>query len=427
MAKKCISMILAAILTAAAVSACGSNPEKTETTTAMTEETTKDAAKDTAKAPEAGGNLSELQKRIGEIPEQEVGTEAIAIEDAFENVTPLESEVPLSIGALSSSTHGFTNILIQKLGGYEKANIEADIAVFDSGPIMVEAMASQASDCGAYGLGGTLAGTIGQGFVNLGCASRDYHALQFFAPNDSPIVKAGCVTDGYPLLYGTADTWKGAEIYLPMGTTLHYLLSKGLEKLGLTTEDVTLIHMDVPNVNTALRAGKCPVGGVWTNYPYGDLNETCTPVMQSDDVGVRLVTCFATIPSNMEDPQKAEAIKTWMNLYFDAVEWMYSSEENLNQAIDWFMEWNKECGITSDRKEIEAHCRYQRCYTLKDNYELMNTKSENGDYSLAVDYNYEPLKFFVQQGNYTEEDLTTFLEPQYFNSAFVNELYEKQK
>jgi len=37
--------------------------------------------------------------------------------------------------------------------------------------------------------------------------------------------------------------------------------------------------MDVPNINTALRAGKIEVGALWTSLPYGDINEKFTPVI----------------------------------------------------------------------------------------------------------------------------------------------------
>lgn len=201
------------------------------------------------------------------------------------------------------------------------------------------------------------------------------------------------------------------------------MLSRGLEKLGLTTDDVTLTHMEVPNINTALRAGQCEVGGVWTNYPYGDLNDTCTPVMKASDVGVTLVTCFAATPMALEDEKKAEGIKKWMELYFDAVDWMYASDENRAQAVEWFIEWNEDNGIASVKEEIEAHCEYQRCYTLEENMEMFREKSANGEYSKLVEFNVEPLRFFVEQGNYKPEDIDTFLQPQYFDSSFVEELY----
>ena len=345
-------------------------------------------------------------------------------EEAFGNIEPLAETQRIVVGALSSSTHGFTTQLISKLGGFEKANLDAEVVVFGNGPILVEAMASGDCDAGPYGLGGTLAGTIGQDFVNLAVASRDYHALQFYSPNDTDISKAGPNKE-IPGVYGTAENWKGKEIFLPLGTTLHYMLNIGLENLGLTSEDVKLTHMEVPNINTALRANKCEIGAVWTNYPYGDLNNVAKPVMTADEIGVRLVSCIAANPGVMKDEKKLEAVQKWIELYFAAVEWMYATEENRKLATDWFIEWNEENGIPSVRSEIESHLEYQRCYTLEENIEMFETKSDKGDYSIAVEYNVEPLKFFIEQGNYKEEDLEKFAQPQYFDSSIIEKISKK--
>ncbi|ONI46549.1 hypothetical protein AN640_03115 [Candidatus Epulonipiscium fishelsonii] len=344
-------------------------------------------------------------------------------QEAFSNIEPLAEAVTLNIGSLSSSTHGFNNYLIEKLGGFEYANLDGEVIVFGSGPIMVEAMASGDCEVGPYGLGGTLAGTIGQDMVNIGAASRDYHALQIYAPNDSPIVTAGQVTPSAPELYGTPELWKGQEIFIPVGTTLHYMLSNGLQHLGLTTDDVKLTHMEVPNINTALRAGQCDIGGLWTNYPYGTINEKNTAIMKANDVGTVLVTAMATSQSIIDE--KPEALQKWMELYFAAVDWTYESEGNLNQAIEWFMEWNEENGIPSVKEEIAAHMQYQKCYTLEENISMFNTLSENGKYNLFMEYNVEPLKFYIEQGNYKPEDMDKFLDPIYLNNTFLDNLAGK--
>ncbi|ONI46552.1 hypothetical protein AN640_03130 [Candidatus Epulonipiscium fishelsonii] len=279
---------------------------------------------------------------------------------------------------------------------------------------MVEAMASGDCDAG----GGILAGTIGQDIVNIGASSRDYHSLQFFAPNDSPIVVAGQVTPSAPELYGTAEVWKGQEVFVLVGTNLHYVLSKGLEYLGLTTDNIKLTHME--NINTALRAGKCDVGSLWTNYPYGSINENNTAVMKADDVGIILVTGLAT--SQQVIDEKPEALQKWMELYFAAVDWTYAIEENLNQAIDWYIEWNEQNGIPSEKEEIVAHLTYSSSYTLEENIEMFNTLSENGDYNKFIEYNIEPLKFYIEQGNYKPNDLDKFLNSAYLNTTFLDNL-----
>ncbi|WP_305767173.1 ABC transporter substrate-binding protein [Candidatus Epulonipiscium viviparus] len=344
--------------------------------------------------------------------------------EAFADVEPLAENVEFNVGALTGSTHGFVSYLIQKLGGYEHSNVDAEIIVFDTGALLVETMVAGDCDAGLYGLGGTLAGTIGQGFINFGAGSRDYQALQLYSPNDSEMVAAGEGAQ-IPGVYGTADDWRGKDVYLPVGSTLHYMLGVGLAKLGLSMDDIKITHMDVQQVNSALRSGHCNIGGLWTNYPYGDINETATAIMKAEDVDVTLVTCFSAPKSVVSDAAKMSAVEKWMELYFAAVDWMYANDENLSLATDWFLDWNDSQGVDSERFEIEAHLKYQKPYTLEENIEMFNTQSDVGEFSKLVEYNVLPLEFYVDQGSYREKDIATFLEPQYFDSSVIDKLAAK--
>lgn len=358
--------------------------------------------------------------------EVDASNEATLTDEAFGGVEKLESTLSINIGALAGGTHGFTNYLIEKLGGFDYAGLDENVILFGNGPVMVESVSSDSWDAGIYGLGGTLSGTLGQGVLNLGAASKDYHGLMVFADPESDIVKAGKNVEDSPLLYGTAETWKGQEVFIPVGTTLHYAFSKGMEKFGLTDNDIKMTHMDVTNVNTALRAGKAEVGGVWGNFCYGDLNDTYVPVVQAEDVGVRLVTVFAANPRSYEDPEKKEAIMKWMEIYFAAVEWLYASDENLTQGIEWYLEWNEENGVKSDETEIRAHLTHNGCYTLEENVEMINGSSEDGKRNLIEDYNYQPLLFFIENGNYKPETAEQLVDG-YFIDEVIEELAARRK
>lgn len=348
----------------------------------------------------------------------------VKAEEVFGDIEPLDEEAALNIGVLVGGTHGFASYMVERLGGFEYANIDATLTSFASGPVMVESMASGAIDCGAYGLGGTLAGTIGQDIVNLGALSADYYALMIFASNDSKIVKdgAGNISD-YPLIYGTADDWKGTEIYCPIGTTLHYMLGKNLEAMGLTLDDVSVTHMDVPNINTALRAGQADIGALWSNYCYGDIEDQgYTPVMSSEAVDIELVTTISATETAIKE--KRETIKKWMELLFAVQEWVYSSDENYEQAVKWFVEWNEDNGYPSTEEECDAHLQYEFLYTLDQNYEMFSSPSQYGTCNALCDMTYDPLKFYVEQGNYTQADLEKVADAAYWDGSIITELYE---
>lgn len=403
--KKSICLVLVLILLTGIIGACGSQSTTAATTAATTKATS---------AATSGGTTAAT---------------TAAPKGPFDGVEPLATPVTLRVGQLNGSHHGFGTVLVDKLGGFAKVGIKVEYAVFGNGPVMVEAKNSW--DIGSYGIGGTLAGGISQGINVVGIAARDNGSLQFFAKPDSDIVKAGKVTASAPGLYGTAATWKGKEIYLPTGTTLHYTLIKGLEKLGLTAADVKLTHMDVTNINTALMAGQGQVGGLWGNFTYSaGINQKYTAVMKAKDVGVELVTVLAANPDTLKDPAKAAAVKKWVELYFKAVDWLYEGgkldEANKKQALDFYIAWNDSTGVKSTAAELEPYLNDNSHYTLEENYKMFTTKTADGKMLVAEQVNYDPLLFFIKNGNYKETDAAKFLNG-VTKADFVIDIYNKTK
>ncbi|WHH56845.1 hypothetical protein [Petroclostridium sp. X23] len=344
-------------------------------------------------------------------------------DNPYKDVEPLSEPIEITFGILNGSPHGVISVLIEKMGGFEQVGIKPKWQVFGNGPVMVEALASDGWDCGTYGIGGTLSGAIGQGAIHIGASNRDFDSLQFFTPKDSDIVKAGKNISTSPELYGTADTWRGKEIYVPTGTTLHYALAVGLEKFGLTDADVKLTHMDVTNVNTAMRAGKGEVGGLWGNFTYAaDLDDKFARVMKASDTGVELVTTMAANPRSYNDPKKREAIKKWAELYFKTVDWVFE-QNNLDKASEMFYEWDEEVGVKATPAECKALLVNNENYTLKENYLMFTQKSSNGKMTIQEELNYKPLEFFIAKGKYKPEDGEKFLNGS-FNGDIVKELYE---
>lgn len=395
---KSLAILLAVVL----LSACGAPAPAPATTAPAT------AAPPTTAAPET--------------------TAPVVEEGPFAGVEPLATPTELGIGLLGGTHASAIVYFIEKLGGFEKVGITPKATIFANGPVMVESMSSGAWDFGVYGLGGTLAGSLGYDALVVGAATRDSGSLQFFAPNDSDIVKAGKNMPEYPNLYGTAEVWKGKEIFCPTGTTLHYALIQALAKFDLTPADVKITHMDVPNINTALRAGKVEVGALWTSLPYGDINEKFTPVIKGSDL-IELANVLAANPDSYKDPVKTEAIKKTIELYYRVVEWLWDGEKldeaNRQQALEWFQEWNEANGVKSDMDAIEALMLDSRHYTLEDSYKMFTTKTADGKMNLVQEANYLPLSFYIEQGKYQPADGDKLLATH--NGDYVIEIYENSK
>lgn len=370
--------------------------------------------------PPAGEDVEEsaaLEPPASADPEEESG-------GIYDGIEPLVSPIELNIGYLTGGHHGAVCYMIERLGGYEQVGITPNYQIFGNGPIMVEATDSW--DCGTTGLGGTLTGVISRGHYVIGAAARDFNSLRIFARNDSDIVTAGKTLAEYPNVYGTAETWKDTEVFVPVGSVLHFVLSTGIDKFGLGDTDIKMTHMDVTSINTALRAGQGEVGALWGSFAYAsDMADDFTMALSAEDLDMEIQTVMVANPASYEDPVKYEAIKKWMELYFATVDWIYASQENFDQAAQMFTEINTDFGIKCTLEENVVVMDNNGYYTLEENYELFNTRTDDDAMLLVEKINYDPLVFFVGQGNYKPEDEQTFLGG-YFKADIINELYGAQ-
>ena len=349
-------------------------------------------------------------------------TAQVAADDPYADVQPLAESTELTIGQLNGSGDGVVSYFIEQLGGFEKVGITPKYVVFGNGPVMVEALAANGWDVGTYGIGGTLTGVLKQETYVIASAARNSDSQRIFARADSDIVKAGHTVTDSPDVYGSTDTWKGKEIYLPTGTTLHYTLAKALEKFGLTDADVKLTSMDVNSANTAMKADKGEVWALFGSVAYSPDPNKYVCVVKASDVGADLVTTMVANVNSYNDPQKFEAIKKWADLYFKTIDWMFS-DDNIDKAAQMYMDWSESIGVKTTVEECKELLVGGRGFNLKENYDMFNTKSPDGKMTLQEYYNYEPLLFFISQGNYQPEDADKFLGG-YFKSDIVNELYQ---
>ncbi len=341
--------------------------------------------------------------------------------EIFADIEPLDDAHTLNMAASTATTAGFVMWFANELGAFDAANIDAELLMFSSGPVMMEAVSTNAWDVAQFGIGGSYTGTIGYDVINVAVGSRDWDSLRIYAPNDSSLVASGQVTGSASELYGTYDDWYGTEVFLPVGTTLHYTLAVGLDHYGISDSEVQITHMEVASINTALRAGQCDLGAVWGNYSYGDLNDDFTAVMTADDVGAHVVTAWGVNPSSYSaDPELCEK---WMEICFAMIDWL-DDEDNIAAAAEYYIEWNMENGVMTTEEEAILFLTNNSCYTLEENYELFNSPGELGS-SEAADLFISPLVFFVENESYTQADLDKYSKDQYIDGSMVDSLYNK--
>lgn len=336
-------------------------------------------------------------------------------------IEPLKEKVTLKVGNMASTSPHLPTYIAQQKGWLDEVGIEVESVLFNSGPAMMEACSAGAWECGSTGIGGVITGVLGHDVKILAPAARDEGGHQaFFARKDSDIVTSGQGHGTCPEVYGTAEAWKGKEIFCAKGTTNHFTLYKTLESLGLTLDDVNVVNMEVSSANTAFKAGQGDVVGVWGPLVYSEDKKDL--VMVSSDAWVKtgIVTNYVANPQAWEE--KSEAITKWLEVCIMTGEWI---QENMEEAAAYMTQMYEEDGYPSTDEENLKILQNNPFCSLEYDKDIVTMNEEN-TMSKMEQQTYDAMSVFVKMGNYTNEQLDELIKGDNFLAEPIENIVKAQ-
>lgn len=332
-----------------------------------------------------------------------------------------EKTYKLTLAANNAMVANTVNYICEEKGWFEDAGLEIERLGFEGGPVQMEAIDSW--DICLTGIGGVLAGTVANDTPILAAVQWDCATHYLWARKDSPIVQAGQGHNKYgENIYGTAETWKGAEVFCPSGNTLNYMLAKTLDGFGLTTDDINWVVMDAPNANTAFLSGEGDVAATWAGLSFAPDKEQFVAVSTGLDVHTDVMTNIVANPESYADPEKREAMKIYLKCFMEACDYV---SNNMDEAADYLVDLFADDGETTDHDAALYMLEKDYLFGLERCHELMNTKSEEGDYSLMDQDILGVLNYYISVGNFAEGDDQKYLG--HCDPTLINELYEESK
>lgn len=170
---------------------------------------------------------------------------------------------------------------------------------------------------------------------------------------DSPIARVKGANPSYPDVYGDAETLKGAIIGTNTGTISHLNVIKWLEKLGLTIEEVEIVHMDFPAAYQALMTGNCDVAAL--NPPTSYQAESEGMVVTSSLTVLGVPQFDSIIVSNKAFTGKSDVLVNYVKAFFEATDALQADQDMAAQLLlDWYMENGSESSLEACKTEIET-------------------------------------------------------------------------
>ncbi len=306
--------------------------------------------------------------------------------------------------------HGLPTIVAENEGIYTANGLAPNITMYGGGTAQNEAIASDAWDVGTTGMAGAVLGVVGYDMKVIGATVYDGNTIDIWVRPDSDIAKVKGQVEGFPDIYGTADTWKGKRIICQSASNCHLVLLATLEKFGLTADDVEIVDMTVAQSYPAFKAGEADVVGLWA--PFGYLAEQEGWIKVSSANAVDLAFYNLIVATDKAVKEKPELVQRWLKTYCEGVEAIRANQE---EAPSWLYEFSLDEGITTTEEDCVKEIALRPFPTIEEQKELMNS-GELKDLFLTF------AQFLVNQGNLTQADYDKLATGDFIDTEFINNL-----
>ena len=243
---------------------------------------------------------------------------------------------PLRVGYLKFVTFGGIAVADMK-GWFEDAGLDVELVLFDSGPPLLEAMASGSLDLGALG-----------GVPTIRTASQEVFPFKVLSvvADVSSSLKIVATSE-----IETMQDLRGKTISLPYGTTQHLVFAKALEQSGMSVEDTEMVPMESIDGQAAFVAGRLdatiPVPASLDQVLAARADSHVLFENSDFDPPVRVFDVWIAPDTAMDE--RAEDIARTLEIWHDQVV-PYLAQGNLDELQTWV---NKVLGTKSDKAEIQ--------------------------------------------------------------------------
>jgi len=314
-------------------------------------------------------------------------------------------------------SHGLPSYIAEKEGDFTANGLDAKILWFTSGPAQNEALGADEWSVGAMGSPPSIAGGVAYNSRVIAFSVDDTASCDFWVRPDSDIAQISGQVPDAPEIMGNADTWRGKTILCPTATSSHFMLIATLEKLGLTEDDVQIIHMDVPQAYTAFKAGQGDIVSLWDPQSFTAADEGWIKVSSGPATGEVMPTVI--VASEKAINENPDVVYRWLKTYFETCD---KYRDNVQGQADYLKEMQLENGIQVDDDLAYKFVAKRPLPSLQEQKELFS-----GEYgSRRVDAIMENvIDFFVAQGRYEPADKEKLVANGFIDSQFIDRLCEE--
>jgi ABC-type nitrate/sulfonate/bicarbonate transport system substrate-binding protein len=203
-------------------------------------------------------------------------------------------------------------------------------------------------------------------------------------------------------------------------------LAAALKSLGLTTNDIKSVNMDVTSALTAFKGGQSDGLAVWNAIAFSAEDAGFVRVADAGTLGVTS-TC-GLMATNDALQNKRELLKKAWEVYYLTWQWCNESPENMEKAVKYYVESCENEGVVSNEDISRRALKIFKAPSVKDAISVM-TDTEADKKNLYTSRKLlkgendllQTLDFFIEQGKYTAADRNKLLDNKLVDSSIAAE------
>lgn len=237
--------------------------------------------------------------------------------------------------------------------------LKLDLEVYSLGPPMLEALAANRWDVGSIGSAGVY-GVASYEAKVIGDTLLASGGLELFVRPDSDILSVRGHNPDFPEVYGNPETVEGSTIITSIGSFVHLGLLRWLEILGVSEDDVDIVHMDTVQTYQAFRAGRGDVIAFSPPLNYRAADEGWEVIATMSNMDYPIYDMLLANPRIYDE--KKDLLVKFVELYYRAADYLTANPDLL---VERQVQFQRENGLDSTEADVRDEIQ-NRTYVTSD-------------------------------------------------------------
>lgn len=312
---------------------------------------------------------------------------------------------------------GFIMWYAKQHGWDKEAGIDVNMLLFNSGPAQMEALPSKQWQLGATSTPGYLIGAIRYRIYTISTNINEGFIQGIYAREDSPLFTVRGYNPQYPEVYGSPETVKGITVLYTSQTTVHYMVGKWLEALGLTPNDVTLINMEQSSAIPAFEKQVGDAVALWAPFTYSAENRGWKLVGDADAIGAPTTSMY--VGDRDWCDKNPKAVAAFLRVHYRVVD-VIRAGVTPELVVDYQKYMNDFCGMRMSLEDAKIDLEKHPFWTLEETRRI--STAPDGGTSQAWQWQENAAKFFFGIKRFNQAEIDTFKNGGSFTSKFLDML-----